>query len=271
MSPFLPYFFSFLIILWLVAGGIWLKALLRKLPQHEISPKARQLFFFPSLVLVAVLLFLKFFSTSKTAENDPASDFYSVYLVNFFVNILIGLGIFAYSFRANGPRDLGFFSISFKNLALTVASYFCFLPFYFLSAPLWKVILNLFSVKVESQQALLGLEGLSSLPLIAVLLGIVLASPMVEELIFRSFLLSSLHFRLGKILGLILSSLLFAAAHEAVAAGPVFVLALFLGSLFQHTSNIWIPFLVHALHNGLVVSMWVIFPELRSNPLGILS
>lgn len=76
-----------------------------------------------------------------------------------------------------------------------------------------------------------------------------------EELLFRGVLQSAIAGKAGTIVGLILSSLLFGAAH---AITPLYVAVAtlsgaFFGGLFVRTGDVLVPALVHALYDAVAV------------------
>jgi membrane protease YdiL (CAAX protease family) len=81
----------------------------------------------------------------------------------------------------------------------------------------------------------------------------VVVAPLLEEILFRGFLQPLLVQNLSDKAGVALASALFALLHGAGAFLPVFCLSLLLGGLMLRTQRIAAPWLVHALHNGLVL------------------
>jgi membrane protease YdiL (CAAX protease family) len=75
-------------------------------------------------------------------------------------------------------------------------------------------------------------------------------APVVEELLFRGFLLSALAGRLGERSALLWSSLIFSLLHGVASLPLLFVLSLFLGWLQLRTRCILVPILAHAFYNG---------------------
>lgn len=90
---------------------------------------------------------------------------------------------------------------------------------------------------------------------------IVVGAPILEETVFRGFLLNSLSkTRLGFWGGAALSSLLWAAIHGYAASMAVglFVFGLLLSFMVLRTGSIWISIIMHALWNGAVtIGMFV--------------
>jgi len=76
-----------------------------------------------------------------------------------------------------------------------------------------------------------------------------------EELLFRGLILSGLR-RYGSWPAIVISSLLFALAHASIyRLLPTFCLGLLLGHVVQRTGSIACSMLVHALNNGVAVTL----------------
>ncbi len=95
--------------------------------------------------------------------------------------------------------------------------------------------------------------GLASSPLILVL-AVVVAAPICEELVFRGFMYSGFERSLGAWPALLLTSALFAVVHvqyNAYELVHIVILGLILGLARMRTRSIWVPMAMHALNNGL--------------------
>jgi membrane protease YdiL (CAAX protease family) len=85
---------------------------------------------------------------------------------------------------------------------------------------------------------------------------IVLWGPFTEEVFFRGFLLAALIPAFGAIRAVVISSLIFAAAHMMLSTMlPLFVTGLLLSWLYVKTRSIWPPLTAHAAQNLLAVSI----------------
>ena len=89
-------------------------------------------------------------------------------------------------------------------------------------------------------------------------------APIVEEFIFRFFIYGVLKRYVGVLFGVILSSLLFAAAHAHL---PSFVPLLVLGTCFaiayEWSGSILVSMTMHSLFNSLTLTA-LAFPEIIS-------
>ena len=77
------------------------------------------------------------------------------------------------------------------------------------------------------------------------------AVPLVEEILFRGFLLEFVRERAGDLAGIVVSSAVFAVLHGTAAALPIFGLACLLASIKLRTRSLYAAWLIHAAHNGL--------------------
>jgi membrane protease YdiL (CAAX protease family) len=88
-----------------------------------------------------------------------------------------------------------------------------------------------------------------------VLLALVVA-PLAEEALFRGMLLPALARSLGILPAVLLTAVCFALLHFSVSTlFPIFVLAAGLAFAYIATGSLWVPIVMHALFNGLNVSL----------------
>ena len=89
-----------------------------------------------------------------------------------------------------------------------------------------------------------------------------LVAPIAEEFIFRGYLYGVMRRFLGRIPGIALSSLLFAAMHLHLPSMPgLTVLAVALCLLYERTGSLWANIMVHATFNTISIVMLLIFKE----------
>lgn len=140
---------------------------------------------------------------------------------------------------------------------------------YLLCAPLiygvtlvWPWVMEQFGREVVTQDVALGFMALEGVQLaLAVVLG-VLVIPLIEELLFRGFLLPVLVRYLGTAAGLVGTSLLFGLLHGLDFVAPIACLALVLGWVQLRTGRLAAAWAVHAVHNGVQVAIIVLLPEM---------
>ncbi|MDA0374994.1 MAG: CPBP family intramembrane metalloprotease [Planctomycetota bacterium] len=104
---------------------------------------------------------------------------------------------------------------------------------------------------------------------IGVLAAVCVVGPVLEELIFRGFLLEGLAARHGVPIAVSVSSVLFGLVH--VGAGTVLILPISaLGALFAwlrlRHGGLLAPILAHVAHNSLMVTVVTLAPDLLPSP-----
>jgi membrane protease YdiL (CAAX protease family) len=90
---------------------------------------------------------------------------------------------------------------------------------------------------------------------------VIFVIPWLEEYLFRGFLQGYLRQHLGRVLAIVIASIIFALFHYSASQGfgnvelllALFVLACFLGFLFERQRSLWAPYALHATFNGLSV------------------
>jgi membrane protease YdiL (CAAX protease family) len=110
---------------------------------------------------------------------------------------------------------------------------------------------------------MLAQEGLGR---IALILNVVVAVPLFEEILFRGLLQQGIKAQLSLVttprattaLSVLLASIAFTTLHEPATYIPVFVLSLILGSSFERSGRILLPVALHATHNLAVVLLQAI-------------
>ena len=140
---------------------------------------------------------------------------------------------------------------------------------YALFLPVWLLLLlgyleaaHALGFDVPPQTALQELAdpNLPAADLAVRVLGIVVLAPLLEEIFFRGYLFTALALLLPKWATQVVTSLLFGLAHGLAYALPIGLLALLLGFLRQRHASLAPPVLAHALHNGIVVGVTLLWP-----------
>ncbi|MBL8729209.1 MAG: CPBP family intramembrane metalloprotease [Planctomycetes bacterium] len=94
------------------------------------------------------------------------------------------------------------------------------------------------------------------------ILGIVVVGPLAEEVLFRGYLFTALVTTLPAWVAHGATAVLFGLAHGLDYALPIAVLALLFGWLRARHRALWPPVLAHMVHNGLTVSVVLLWPEI---------
>ncbi|MFL6499834.1 MAG: CPBP family intramembrane glutamic endopeptidase [Candidatus Udaeobacter sp.] len=219
----------------------------------------------PEAVLATVLIFF-FLMTITSAIPDPALQFHPRNLLaNFLVSAFVVLVIASLlQFRGFDVGALaGFLKISFFRTVGTGAILLFFA--YPLIGVSESINQRLFGGGSSKQSIVEFFNGSRTIQQRALIIVFAVAiAPLVEEFVFRFFIYGVLRRYVGCFLGVVLSSLLFAAAH---AHFPSFVPLFILGSCFaiayEWSGSILVSMTMHCLFNSLTLTA-LAFPEILS-------
>ncbi|HVS10167.1 MAG TPA: type II CAAX endopeptidase family protein [Planctomycetota bacterium] len=154
-----------------------------------------------------------------------------------------------------GWRALGFWPGKNLRAALVgVSAYTLLLPALFGLTVAWPWLFERLGGDFRPQEIGLRIREVPPGELWAALALAVIVVPFLEELLFRGFLQPLLVQNLGDRGGVAACSAMFAILHDASAFLPIFALALVLGAVQLRTQRLVACWLVHALHNGLMVA-----------------
>lgn len=92
--------------------------------------------------------------------------------------------------------------------------------------------------------------------LLTMLLGVVVLAPIMEEMVFRGLLYGWLRRRLNLWQAGALAAMAHALLHFDLGALPgLFALFLFLAWIYEYSQSLWVPAIIHAAHNFLVLQL----------------
>lgn len=112
-------------------------------------------------------------------------------------------------------------------------------------------------------QSLFGLQPVggnisfpqSTMGIILLCFRIAVLAPILEEVIFRGIAMQSLR-RFGDSFALLISSVLFALAHQNLVQAPnAFMMGLLMGYFVIRTNSLWVGILIHSVNNALSLLM----------------
>jgi membrane protease YdiL (CAAX protease family) len=155
-----------------------------------------------------------------------------------------------------GFSRIGFFRTAITGAVLLLAAY----PLIFLadivtqrllrSPPEKQAIVEMFSQSSTLEQRIL-----------IIVLAVSLA-PLAEEFIFRFFMYGVVKRYFGRVVGILVSALLFAAVHAHLPSfAPLFVLGSCFAIAYEWSGSILVPMMMHALFNAITLTA-LAFPEL---------
>jgi CAAX protease family protein len=219
----------------------------------------------PEAVLASVLIFFFLLTISSTAP-DPGLQFHPRNLLaNFLLSAFVVLVIVTLlQFRGFDVGTLaGFFRINFSRTLGTGAILLFFAyPLIGFSEAINQRFFGGGSSKqsiVEFFSASRTIEERTMIIVFAVAIA-----PIVEEFVFRFFIYGVLKRYVGCLLGVILSSLLFAAAHAHLPSFvPLFVLGSCFAIAYEWSDSILVSMTMHSLFNSLTLTA-LAFPEIIS-------
>lgn len=134
-----------------------------------------------------------------------------------------------------------------------LSSYFLSLPLLFAAGAATTAAYAFGGEEPPMQEVAVAIqEQLEAYPLVIVFFAAVLI-PLLEEILFRGFMLELFTGKLGRAAGVILSSAIFAIMHGVAAAPVIFVLAVVLALVKLRTRSLMVVWLMHGMHNGLTV------------------
>jgi hypothetical protein len=90
------------------------------------------------------------------------------------------------------------------------------------------------------------------------ILSVVVAAPIFEEMVFRGFVYGGFERSLGAFPALLLSSMLFTVLHGQYnwyELAQIFVLGMVLGLARMRTQSLFTPIVMHAVNNGMATAM----------------
>ncbi len=92
--------------------------------------------------------------------------------------------------------------------------------------------------------------------MLMLLLGIVVLAPLMEEMVFRGLLFGWLRRRRGLWQAAALAALGHAMLHFDLGALPgLFALFLFLAWIYEYSQSLWVPSIIHGVHNLVVLQL----------------
>jgi membrane protease YdiL (CAAX protease family) len=217
----------------------------------------------PEAVLAGVLSFF-FLLTVTSAVPDPALQFHPRNLLaNFLLSVFVVLVMATLlQFRGFDVGALaGFFRISFfRTLGTGAILLFFAYPLIGFSEAINQ---RFFGGSTSKQSIVEFFSGSRTIEQrIMIIVFAVAIAPIVEEFVFRFFIYGVLKRYGGCLLGVILSSLLFAAAHAHFPSFvPLFVLGSCFAIAYEWSGSILVSMTMHSLFNSLTL-IALAFPEI---------
>jgi membrane protease YdiL (CAAX protease family) len=265
VDGFLPALSAVFNAFFLVAGVYIYVSLLRQIGSRVPSPETAPLrrFGWPEAILAFVLaLFFLLTLTGSSSHSVPRMrnrDLIASAVLT--IGLLLAVTGFLRLRRFDLDSLGGFSKIGFLRTAVTggvlmLAAY----PLIFLadvvtqrllrSAPQKQAIVELFNDSSTLEQRIL------------IIVLAVSVAPLAEEFIFRFFMYGVVKRYFGRVVGIVVSALLFAAVHAHLPSfAPLFVLGSCFAIAYEWSGSILVPMTMHALFNAITLTA-LAFPEL---------
>jgi membrane protease YdiL (CAAX protease family) len=233
-------------------------------PSGSEATATRQ-FGFPEAILAALLI-LFLFLTIGASVSQPSAQFSAPNLLaNFLLTGCVVLVIITFlQFRGFDVGWLGgFFRLSFvRTLSSAVILLFFAYPLILLSDAVTQWFFGGGSSRQNIVEFFSGSRTIQQR--IMIIVFAVAVAPVVEEFLFRFFLYGVLKRYFGRLLGVIFSALLFAAAHAHLPSfAPLFVLGSCFAIAYEWSGSILVSMTMHSLFNSLTLTA-LAFPEIFS-------
>jgi len=241
---------------------------------YQISTRTRnasgaeapaRVFGLPEAILAALLIVFLLLTISSTVSQPSIQFSTRNLLANLLLIVFVVLVIITLlQFRGFDVGALaGFFRISFfRALATGAILLFFAYPLIGLS----DAISQRFFGGGSSKQSIVEFfsESRTIEQRIMIIVFAVAIAPIVEEFVFRFFIYGVLKRYFGCLLGVILSALLFAAAHAHFPSFvPLFVLGSCFAIAYEWSGSILVSMTMHSLFNSLTLTA-LAFPEIIS-------
>jgi len=209
---------------------------------REEKPKESALMVWASIIAVLVTLFgllVVAFSIFGDSEFGlPISIFLSGVIVYFILKEIY-----------NKKQLQKLFSFPELSESLRVIAAIIVLDV-FVILPINVVVNLLFFPDAEQQEVIIMLEDASDTSIAILAITVAIITPFAEELLFRGFILGMLMRRYSDTQAIVISSLIFAIAHEPIAMGLAFGGGLLYGWARVRTGSILPGMIAHAIWNG---------------------
>ncbi|MGA7273711.1 MAG: type II CAAX endopeptidase family protein [Candidatus Udaeobacter sp.] len=241
---------------------------------HQISAQtsnpvgtgaSARIFGLPEAILASVLILFLLLNIGASISR-PSNDFSASNLLgNFLLMIFVVLTIVTFlQLRRFDLASLGGFSrISFIRALSTGA----ILLFFAYPLILWSDIITqrLFRGGSSKQNIVEFFSGSRTIDQrMMIIVFAVAIAPVIEEFLFRFFLYNVIKRYFGRLLGVVLSALLFAAAHAHFPSFvPLFVLGGCFAIAYEWSGSILVAMTMHSLFNSVTLTA-LAFPDIFS-------
>jgi len=211
-------------------------------------------------------ILISFIQTVFGFEIQTASPSFRtmILFVSFLANLLICLYI-CYIVRFEYGQSIVNLGLTLVNIAdnikIGLKRYLVTIPVIMLAGFIINAVFSYYGIMPEIQDVVQWVLAEDSAIVLACLIffGIIVA-PIMEEIIFRGFLVPALKSYFGIRYAIFISAAVFAAVHmDMFAFLQIFILGVLLGYLYEKTQSLAASIVVHILHNSLTLALLMYF------------
>jgi hypothetical protein len=220
-------------------------------------------------IIVWIFFYIQLFSVVITMtefflKNRQDRFFFLISFLNSMLLDVIVLLILIYWLKVRcgqNSKALGFSILNFKkNIFLGFVSYFTFFPVLFGLIQLSTRFMNFKGISVSPQPVLIFLL-LEKNPYILFILFIFIAviGPIVEEVLFRGLLYTTLKKAVGVYQAIFISAIIFSLLHMSFMGFlPIFGLGVLFAYLYEKSGSLIPSITIHILHNSVMLCFLLI-------------
>lgn len=223
-------------------------------------------------LVLPVIAYIWFYPEFNSQDGLAEMDSIARGWLNYGAIIVIGLGLLIYTFYIN-PRSAvpawgsgSFEGKNIKHLLMGVLTWLIGFPLVVLAGEIIGLIVGNFVPDYKPEQtAVKQLKETVTDPVLfwSMVAIIVTFIPMIEELLFRGYLQTWIKGHLGYKWAIVLTAAIFALFHFSTTQGignielltSLFILALFLGWIYERERSLWASIALHATFNALSIGM----------------
>lgn len=226
--------------------------------------------FFGAQMLAGVALV--FYALGRGWTTDQLLQWLTTATLGQFIFIFLN-GAFTLTFlyvflrsRKARPRDIGLKRPEVNDLWYTVGG---FLGYFILMLIVFAAVQQFApGINLDQEQEVGFNRDVAGAALVMVFVSLVILVPVVEETLVRGFMYSGLRSKLDMFPSILISSVVFGAAHLQwasdtpllwVAAIDTFVLSLFLGFIREKSGSLWSPIGIHMIKNSIAFVVLFVF------------
>ncbi|MCB1181367.1 MAG: CPBP family intramembrane metalloprotease [Chlamydiia bacterium] len=228
-----------------------------------------------SFVILPLIFFLLSFFITGQIKGYTSFSAEMIYWLNL-LGILIVFGLlvgFCFTIRRDVRLHIFWGRIKKRSFSVLIKSFLMGVLTLVICYPLMALVnevaglisLEIWGERGVSQVAVKSLDQAWEYPLLFIFLSlsVVVLVPIIEEVAFRGFLQTWIRRYFGRMGAIIFVAAIFALVHFSISQGrgnfelilSLFVLAFFLGFIYERETTLWAPIGLHVVFNAVTVSV----------------